>query len=164
MAVTGGQLQTAERLRKATEQEELPSELAVRRITTAALLMLHRDGDAEGAYQAILSVAEAIGPDERHDPAVEDAVDVLIRACFWLGGGPEQWEPVRQCLDRVSPLARLAYDAAADPARTAHTVRERLQRAVTEVHRGGAPPGRVGWWVRRTPSMPSATSLRCGAN
>ncbi|MGI5133560.1 helix-turn-helix transcriptional regulator [Streptomyces sp. CA-106110] len=136
VAVTGGQLQTAERLLKATEQEELPIELALRRTTTAALLMLHRDGDAEGAYQAILPVAEAIGPDERHDPAVEDAFDVLMRACFWLGGGQERWEPVRQFLDRVSSLARLAYDAAADPARTAHTVRERLQRAVTELPQG----------------------------
>ncbi|MGW7530144.1 helix-turn-helix transcriptional regulator [Streptomyces sp. NPDC054783] len=145
VAVTAGQLQTAERLLKATEQEELPIGLAVRRTTTAALLMLYRDGDAEGAYQVILPVAEAIGPDERHDPAVEDAIEVLTRACFWLGG-QERWEPVRRFLDQVSPLARLAYDTVADPARTAHTVRERLQRTVTELPQGRRT-ARVGWLV-----------------
>jgi len=132
VGVTGGQLQTAERLLKATELEKLSTELVVRRTTAAALLMMYRDGDAEGAYQAILPVAEAVGPDERDDPAVEDAFDVLVRACFWLGG-QERWEPVRRYLDWASPLARLAFDMVADPARTAHSVRERLQLAVTEL-------------------------------
>ncbi|HEY5834568.1 helix-turn-helix transcriptional regulator, partial [Streptomyces sp.] len=127
-AVVGGQLEECAHLLRVTADDAMPVALAVRRATAAAFVMVYRDSDMEGVYREILPVLERIPPGEEHDSDFEDAYYTLFVACFWLGR-PELWERLRRCLDRVSPLGKLCYAAAADPARTAHDVRRRIAPA-----------------------------------
>ncbi|MEU5853066.1 LuxR family transcriptional regulator [Saccharopolyspora shandongensis] len=131
VAVHGGQMDVAERLLQTCEREALPVD-PLRRATAAAFLMFHRDGDLEGVHRTVASVLDGIPEGEQPDSVVDDALFVLTRACLSLGRA-DRWEPISRALDKGSPYARLCYDATADPARTAHTVAERLRAAVADL-------------------------------
>ncbi|MEU6263278.1 LuxR family transcriptional regulator [Saccharopolyspora shandongensis] len=141
VAVQGGQMDVAERLLEACESEALPVD-PLRRATAAAFLMFHRDGDLEGVQRTVASALDGISAGERPDSVVDDALFVLVRACLGLSRA-DRWEPVSRALDKGSPCARLAYDATADPARTAHTVAERLRATFADL-----PPDLPSWQAR----------------
>ncbi|MFD8307066.1 hypothetical protein ACFV29_32705 [Streptomyces sp. NPDC059690] len=77
--------------------------------------------------------------------AFDDAFYVLLNAAVWAGRA-ELWPPVHDLLDRASQAARMCFDAVADPARTAHDVRQRLDRATATLS-PATPSWRVTWLI-----------------
>lgn len=141
VAVLGGRLDTAERLLKTIESEALPVD-PMRRATAAAFLRFIRDGDMEAIHRMVAPLLEEIPRSEQPDPVVDDALFILMESSLFLGR-PGLWEPFNRALDKGSPYARLGSDAMADPARTAHTVAERLRAAVADL------PSDLPFWHAR---------------
>ncbi|MER6977257.1 AAA family ATPase [Streptomyces carpinensis] len=121
-AGVGGLLETAHEL--ATHGVE-----SLRGAAAAAYVQFHREGDMDAVFRILLPLMEAApasaSPEDQQ--AFDDAFYVLLNAAVWAGR-PEAWPPVYSMLDRVSESARMCFDSVADPARTAHDVRERLDR------------------------------------
>ncbi|MFD0327242.1 hypothetical protein ACFQZC_01115 [Streptacidiphilus monticola] len=110
--------------------------------TAAAFVLLYRDGDINGVFRTLVPALEqaAAHPDPAADPgAFDDAFYMLLNCAVWAGQ-EELWPSVRTWLDHVSPTARMCFDAVADPARTAHGVRQRLDRETAEL-RPDSPAG-----------------------
>ncbi|MFJ8358078.1 AAA family ATPase [Streptomyces sp. NPDC093984] len=122
-AAVAGLLETAQELASAQSAETLRS------ATTAAYVQFHREGDMDTVFRILLPAMEAAPRSTAAEDveAFDDAFYVLFSAAVW-GGRPEPWPGVYRVLDRVSEAARMCFDAVADPARTAHGVRERLDR------------------------------------
>lgn len=119
----------------------------LRGAAAAAYVQFHREGDIQAVYRILPSVMEAAPrPTTPEDvDAFDDAFYVLLNAAVW-GSRPELWPAVYNALDRISESARMCFDCVADPARTAHDVRERLDRA-TATLTPDTPLWRVNWLI-----------------
>ncbi|MEU3445436.1 AAA family ATPase [Streptomyces griseoincarnatus] len=123
-AAVAGLLETAQELASAQTAETLRS------ATAAAYVQFHREGDMDAVFRILLPAMEAAPRSTAAEDveAFDDAFYVLFNAAVW-GGRPELWPGVYRVVDRASEAARMCFDCVADPARTAHDVRERLDRA-----------------------------------
>ncbi|MEU6845432.1 AAA family ATPase [Streptomyces sp. NPDC046716] len=140
-AGVAGLLDTAHELASAQPTETL------RGAAAAAYVQFHREGDIDAVYR-ILPPAMAAAPpstEPKDVDAFDDAFYVLLNTAVW-GGRPELWTAVYHELDRVSELARMCFDSVADPARTAHDVRERLDRATATLS-PDTPLWRMNWLI-----------------
>ncbi|HEY5834146.1 helix-turn-helix transcriptional regulator [Streptomyces sp.] len=120
---------------------------SIRGAAAAAYVLFHRDGDVDGVFRTLVPVLDT-APASACDAdaeAFDDAFYVLLITCVWAGR-PDLWPPLHRALDRVSETARMCFAAVADPARTAHGVRARLDRATAAL-----PPAirfwRVSWLI-----------------
>ncbi|MFH8535039.1 AAA family ATPase [Streptomyces tendae] len=140
-AGVAGFLETAEELARAQTTETLRS------ATTAAYVQFHREGDMDAVFRILLPVMESAPQSTAAEDqeAFDDAFYVLLNAAVW-GGRPELWPGVYRVIDRVSEAARMCFDCVADPARTAHDVRKRLDR-VTATLSPSTPLWRVNWLI-----------------
>jgi DNA-binding CsgD family transcriptional regulator len=134
IGVDGGRLDLARRLLARLDVEEPGPGLVVRRATAQAFAVLHADGEVRGTYRVLARLIEQVPVGEQHDGDFEDAFSALLLTCFWLGR-QDLWEPLERVLDRAPESARLCFDAVADPARTAHTVRDRLDHVTSALPR-----------------------------
>ncbi|MCX5355666.1 AAA family ATPase [Streptomyces mirabilis] len=137
----GGQLEAASELVAAGSTETL------RGATAAGYVLFHRDGDSGAVFRVLLPVMRQ-GPrgDRPEDlAAYDDAFYVLLNCAVWAGR-QDLWPSVYEVLDHVSAMARMCFDCVADPARTAHDVRERLDRATAELP-ANTPFWRVNWLI-----------------
>ncbi|MEY9934099.1 DNA-binding CsgD family transcriptional regulator [Catenulispora sp. GP43] len=125
-AAVGGQLDQCAALLQETAEEDMPVEVAVRRATAAAFVMIYRDSDMEGVYREFLPVLERIPAGGEYDADFERVFYLLFIAAVWLGR-QELWEPLTRSLGRVSVFGRLCHAALSDPARTALAIRERIE-------------------------------------
>ncbi len=137
----GGLLETARELADANRAETL------RGTAAAAYVLFHREGDIDAVFRVLLPVMRtaAEGGVLEDTDAFDDAFYVLLNAAVWAGRA-ELWLPVHRLLDRVSEAARLCFDAVADPARTAHDVRQRLDLATAALS-PATPSWRVTWLI-----------------
>ncbi|WP_331728072.1 AAA family ATPase [Streptomyces sp. NBC_01176] len=136
-----GQLEAASELVAAGSAETLRGAVA------AAYVLFHRDGDSDAVFRFLLPVLRQ-GPrgDRPEDlAAYDDAFYVLLNCAVWAGR-QDLWPSVYEVLDHVSAMARMCFDCVADPARTAHDVRERLDRATAELP-ANTPFWRVNWLI-----------------
>ncbi|MGV9355427.1 AAA family ATPase [Streptomyces misionensis] len=140
-AGVAGLLETAQELARAQTTDTLRS------ATTAAYVQFHREGDMDAVFRILLPVMETAPRSTTAEDveAFDDAFYVLLNAAVW-GGRPELWPGVYRVVDRVSEAARMCFDCVADPARTAHDVRDRLDR-VTGTLSPGTPLWRVNWLI-----------------
>ncbi len=140
-AGVAGLLGTAQELAGARTAETLRS------ATTAAYVQFHREGDMDAVFRILLPVMEAAPRSAAAEDAeaFDDAFYVLLNAAVWAGRA-ELWPGVYRVVDRVSEAARMCFDCVADPARTAHDVRERLDR-VTATLSPSTPLWRVNWLI-----------------
>ncbi|MFE9445115.1 ATP-binding protein [Streptomyces sp. NPDC006602] len=140
-AGVAGLLDTAHELASAQTTETL------RGTAAAAYVQFHREGDIEAVYRILPPVMEAAPPSAAPEDvdAFDDAFYVLLNTAVW-GGRAELWPAVYSALDRVSESARMCFDSVADPARTAHGVRERLDRATAALS-PETPLWRVNWLI-----------------
>lgn len=138
----GGLLETARELAGANTVETL------RGTAAAAYVLFHREGDVDAVFRILLPVMEAAlesTASAEDADAFDDAFYVLLNAAVW-GGRAELWPAVYRLLGRVSEAARMCFDAVADPARTAHDVRQRLDRATAALS-PATPSWRVTWLI-----------------
>lgn len=136
-----GQLEAASELVAAGSAETL------RGAAAAAYVLFHRDGDSDAVFRVLLPVLRQ-GPrgDRPEDlAAYDDAFYVLLNCAVWAGR-QDLWPSVYEVLDHVSAMARMCFDCVADPARTAHDVRERLDLATAELP-ANTPFWRVNWLI-----------------
>ncbi|MGW2462020.1 ATP-binding protein [Streptomyces sp. NPDC001761] len=120
---------------------------SLRGAAAAGYVQFHREGDIDAVYRILPPAMEAARGDTvpADADAFDDAFYVLLNAAVW-GGRAELWPPVYRALDRVSESARMCFDCVADPARTAHDVRERLDKATAELS-PDTPLWRVTWLI-----------------
>lgn len=140
-AGVGGQLEAASQLVAAGSTETLRGAVA------AAYVLFHRDGDSDAVFRVLLPAMRQ-GPRGDHPEelaAYDDAFYVLLNCAVWAGR-QDLWPSVYGVLDHVSTTARMCFDCVADPARTAHDVRERLDRATAELP-VNTPFWRVNWLI-----------------
>ncbi|MCL6670112.1 AAA family ATPase [Streptomyces panaciradicis] len=137
----GGLLETARELAEANSAETL------RGTAAAAYVLFHREGDIDAVFRVLVPVMRAAAEDSvlEDSDAFDDAFYVLLNAAVWAGRA-ELWPPVYDLLGRVSEAARMCFDAVADPARTAHDVRQRLDRATAALS-PATPSWRVTWLI-----------------
>ncbi|ALO99670.1 LysR-family transcriptional regulator [Streptomyces hygroscopicus subsp. limoneus] len=140
-AGVSGQLATASELVTAGSAETL------RGAAAAAYVLFHRDGDVDAVFHTLLPALNEAPYSTRPDDlaAYDDAFYVLLNSAVWANR-PDLWPPVERVLDRVSDIARMCFDCVADPARTAHDVRERLDRATAALS-PHTPFWRVNWLI-----------------
>ncbi|MFI7142998.1 AAA family ATPase [Streptomyces massasporeus] len=120
---------------------------SLRGAAAAAYVLFHRDGDSDGVFRTLLPVMESAPPSTSPEDvmAYDDAFYVLLNCAVWAGR-PELWPSVYRVLDRVSEAARMCFDCVADPARTAHDVRARLDVATAQLP-PNTPFHRVNWLI-----------------
>lgn len=120
---------------------------SLRGAAAAGYVQFHREGDIDAVYRilppAMEAAHESTAPEDVE--AFDDAFYVLLNAAVW-GGRAELWPAVYRALDRISESARMCFDCVADPARTAHDVRERLDRATAALS-PDTPLWRVNWLI-----------------
>ncbi|MEU1163543.1 LuxR C-terminal-related transcriptional regulator, partial [Streptomyces sp. NPDC005921] len=120
---------------------------SLRGAAAAGYVQFHREGDIDAVYRilppAMDAARESTAPEVVE--AFDDAFYVLLNAAVW-GSRAELWPPVYRALDRISESARMCFDCVADPARTAHDVRERLDRATAALS-PDTPLWRVNWLI-----------------
>ncbi|GGS55416.1 AAA family ATPase [Streptomyces griseoviridis] len=140
-ASKGGLLETAHELAGSGAAESL------RGAAAAAYVLFHRDGDSDGVFRTLVPVMESapMSASPEDVAAYDDAFYVLLNCAVWAGR-PDLWPSVYQVLDRVSETARMCFDCVADPARTAHDVRARLDVATAELP-PHTPFWRVNWLI-----------------
>ncbi|WP_268255354.1 AAA family ATPase [Streptomyces phaeofaciens] len=140
-AGVGGLLETAHELVTAQSAESL------RGAAAAAYVQFHREGDIDAVFRILLPAMEAApaSPGEEEQDAFDDAFYVLLNAAVWAGRA-ELWEGVYRVLDRVSEPARMCFDCVADPPRTAHGVRKRLDQ-ITATLSPRTPLWQVNWFI-----------------
>ncbi len=137
----GGQLEAASELVAAGSAETL------RGAAAAAYVLFHRDGDTDAVFRTLLPVLRQAPRGDRPEDlaAYDDAFYVLLNCAVWAGR-QDLWPSVYEVLDQVSETARMCFDCVADPARTAHDVRERLDRATAELP-AHTPFWRMNWLI-----------------
>ncbi|MFC9286012.1 AAA family ATPase [Streptomyces sp. NPDC057052] len=136
-----GQLETASELIATGAAETL------RGAAAAAYVLFHRDGDSDAVFRTLLPVMQQAPYSTRPEDlaAYDDAFYVLLNCAVWAGR-QDLWPSVHNVLDRVSETARMCFDCVADPVRTAHDVKERLDRATAELS-PNTPFWRVNWLI-----------------
>ncbi len=135
------------RLEAAGELVAAGSVETLRGAVAAAYVLFHRDGDSDGVFRVLLPVLRqgprGDGPEDL--AAYDDAFYVLLNCAVWAGR-QDLWPSVHEVLDHVSETARMCFDCVADPARTAHDVRERLDRSTAELP-ANTPFWRMNWLI-----------------
>lgn len=134
-AESNGSLGSAQALLDNARQADPAKPLSLHSAAAAAVLVLNGDGDLATAHRLLTSaIADTPHGDDATDPALIDALHLLLLICFH-GGRPEPWAPFYAALDRLRPAVPPRLSAAAktfsDPARTGHAAREELDRLLT---------------------------------
>ncbi|MFH8534963.1 AAA family ATPase [Streptomyces tendae] len=136
-----GRLEAASKLVAAGSVETLRGAVA------AAYVLFHRDGDCDAVFRVLLPALRqgplSDGPEDL--AAYDDAFYVLLNCIVWAGR-QDLWRSVYEVLDHASETARMCFDSVADPVRTAHDVRERLDRSTAELS-ANTPFWRMNWLI-----------------
>ncbi|MEO5901387.1 MAG: AAA family ATPase [Ilumatobacteraceae bacterium] len=120
--------------------------------TTAAFLMLDRDGDLHGARRVLMNALEQATPGDSGDDSIANTLYLLLVTAY-LASEPGPWTDFDAVLSRLAgtpgtEMFSLYRDAMADPARSGHGLRERLL-AVVEALPDDVEP----WFVTRLGSV-----------
>ena len=120
--------------------------------TTAAYLLLDRDGDLSGAQRVLMGALERVSADDAVDDSITNTLYLLL-VCAYLSSDPGPWADFDAVLARLAgasgtEIFALYRDAMGDPARRGHGLRARLVSVVEAL-----PVDVEPWFVTRLGSV-----------
>ena len=117
----GGDIHNAPQLLTDARRADPDMGLSLREALATAYVLLHSDGDVEGAHNVLVrAIANRRDPYPPDDSILIEALHTLLHVCLWASR-PEFWPSLDHALERLSgcaTLLRLEIDTRADPVHT----------------------------------------------